>query len=445
MEIYLIYVLKSAILLSIFWIIYTVFLKKETFFNLNRYFLILGIVTALLLPVVKFQRMVHIHFPSVIPFENPVGVIAGVNVESPNYWTYLFGLYILGASVVAARFIMELLSLKRILRKGRLVKKVGKVSFIEVEQEVSPFSFLSTIVYNPDLHLESELDTILKHENIHISQKHSVDMLLASLIKIILWFNPISWNYKKQLAQNLEYIADDQSCTLADSSKKDYQYLLLKQLSGNSFSVINPFFNSLIKKRIVMLQKQRSNKRSSWKYFLVLPFLAGFMLLFSFKTQVNYLPIEASSPLGINVSQQAQDSLPPLYVINGEKQPSDFKVSTIAVDDIESISVLKNESATQLYGEQGKNGVIHITLKPNNSTTDTSKKTVLQVPTKSISGKPLIIVNDRQMPDDFDINSIDKYTIKSVDVIKEKKATEKYGNNAKDGVIKIYTKDHQKK
>src|SRR5690606_15541353 len=152
-----------------------------------------------------------------------------------------------------------------------------------------------------------------------------------------------------------------------------------------------------------------------------------------------------SSPLGINVSQQAQDSLPPLYVINGEKQPSDFKVNTIAVDHIESISVLKNESATQLYGEQGKNGVIHITLKPNNSTTDTSKKTVLQVPTKSISGKPLIIVNDRQMPDDFDINSIDKYTIKSVDVIKEKKATEKYGNNAKDGVIKIYTKDHQKK
>ena len=408
MEIYLIYVLKSAILLSIFWIIYTVFLKKETFFNLNRYFLILGIVTALLLPVVEFQRMVQIQIPSVIPFENPVGVIAGVTVESPNYWAYLFGLYILGASVVAARFIMELLSLKRILRKGRLVKKVGKVSFIEVEQEVSPFSFLSTIVYNPDLHLESELDTILKHENIHISQKHSVDMLLASLIKIILWFNPISWNYKKQLAQNLEYIADDQSCTLADSSKKDYQYLLLKQLSGNSFSVINPFFNSLIKKRIVMLQKQRSNKRSSWKYFLVLPFLAGFMLLFSFKTQVNYLPIEASSPLGINVSQQAQDSLPPLYVINGEKQPSDFKVSTIAVDDIESISVLKNESATQLYGEQGKNGVIHITLKPNNSTTDTSKKTVLQVPTKSISGKPLIIVNDRQMPDDFDIKGYRK-------------------------------------
>src|SRR5690606_5528921 len=197
--------------------------------------------------------------------------------------------------------------------------------------------------------------------------------------------------------------------------------LLLKQLSGNSFSIINPFFNSLIKKRIVMLQKQQSNKRSSWTYFLVLQFLAGFMLHFSFKTQVNYLPIEASSPLSINVSQQAQDSLPPLYVINGEKQPSNFKVSTIAGDDIESISVLKNESATQLYGEQGKNGVTHITLKPNNSTTDTSKKTVLQVPTKSISGKPLIIVNDRQMPDEFDINSIDKYTIKSVDVIKEKK------------------------
>src|SRR5690606_11919207 len=129
-----------------------------------------------------------------------------------------------------------------------------------------------------------------------------------------------------------------------------------------SYSIINPFFNSLIKKRILMLQKQRSNKRSSWKYALILPLLIGFMLLFSFKTQVDYTPVnKKDNTYNLNVS--IQDSLPPLYILNGVKQAADFDVNSINPEDIESISVLKGESAMKSYGSAGKLGAILIQLK----------------------------------------------------------------------------------
>jgi len=427
MEAYLIHTLKSALILSIFWGVYVLFLKKETFFYFNRWFLVLGILTAVLLPLVHFQRIVHIELNAPFPSIGQKGSVAIIIPEYTSWWTYLFYAYLLGSICFGAQFLIELFSLKRIIKNGRLTKQIGGIKFIEVKEKTSPFSFFHTIVYNPRLHSQSELNTILEHEHIHVSQKHSIDILLVTIVKIALWFNPISWIYKKELAQNLEYIADFESCSQPHTSEKAYQYLLLNQLSGISNSIINPFFNSLIKKRILMLQKQRSHRKSIWKYALILPFLAGFMLMFSFKTQVSQHSrnqIIKKTDLNIKI----QDTTPPLYVINGKKQSADFDMSSVSNDNIESISVLKNESAIKRYGEAGKNGVIMIQLKPNSS--------FKAVPIKN----PLIFVDDKQMPTDFDYNTIDPNTIKSMDVLKDKSATKKYGEDAKDGVIKIYTK-----
>lgn len=132
MELYLTFVLKSALLQSIFWMIYTVFLKNETFFTLNRWFLMLGILTAFLLPLVEFQPVVHLQLPSKLPFEESLTVLTTTTAEQTNYWRILFGIYMIGAMVVGFRFILELLSLKKIIGNGRLVKKYGKVSMIEV-------------------------------------------------------------------------------------------------------------------------------------------------------------------------------------------------------------------------------------------------------------------------------------------------------------------------
>src|SRR5690606_22281440 len=206
MEAYLTYAFKSALLLSIFWGGYAAFLKRETFFNINRGFLILGILTALLLPLVEFQRIVYSQMQetSLIAVQ-PTSLDVKLTAQT-NWWLFLFYIYSIGASCFGIQFAIELLSVNKIIRGGKRSKKIGKVSYIEVDQPTSPFSFFNTIVYNPDVLHGQDLDTVLMHEHVHISQKHSVDMILASITKIILWFNPISWWYKKELTQNLEYI-----------------------------------------------------------------------------------------------------------------------------------------------------------------------------------------------------------------------------------------------
>ena len=190
-----------------------------------------------------------------------------------------------------------------------------------------------------------------------------------------------------------------------------------------------------------MLQKQRSHKRSSWKYALVLPFLAGFMLLFSFKTQVNYQPNNQEAKAASNLRINIQDTLPPLYIVNGKQQADDFNINSISTDDIESITVLKDESAIEQFGDKGKNGVIMIQLKESANLKVVPKHKIKITTVNSATEKPLVFVDDKQMPVDFNYNNVDPNKIKSIQIIKDKKATKKYGKDAKDGVIMIYLKD----
>jgi len=97
---------------------------------------------------------------------------------------------------------------------------------------------------------------------------------------MLFWFNPVIWLYKKAMVQNLEFIADKEAAKKI-SDKKAYQYTLLKITAHDScVAITNHFYQSLIKKRIVMLNKNQSKKRNSWKYYVVIPVLAAFVLLF---------------------------------------------------------------------------------------------------------------------------------------------------------------------
>jgi hypothetical protein len=133
------------------------------------------------------------------------------------------------------------------------------------------------------LYSDEELQSILLHEKVHSQQKHSFDVLIVKLFCTVFWFNPFVWLYKKAITQNLEYIADQKAIQLI-ADKKAYQKALLKVVSNqNCLSITNHFYQSLIKKRIVMLNKNQSNKRSSWKYALVLPLLGAFVIFFQMK------------------------------------------------------------------------------------------------------------------------------------------------------------------
>jgi hypothetical protein len=193
---------------------------------------------------------------------------------------------------------MDFVSLRALLQ-GQTIRKLDGFKIIDTTANVSPFSFFNTIVYNSGLYSDSELSNILEHEKVHSSQVHSLDVLLARLYCIAFWFNPFVWIYKKAMLQNLEFIADSEAVKRI-SDVKTYQFTLLKITAHDGcVAITNQFYQSLIKKRIVMLNTNQSKKENSWKYALIIPVLAAFM----FYCQTNVIAKEKQLPMGPFVMQ----------------------------------------------------------------------------------------------------------------------------------------------
>ena len=204
-------------------------------------------------------------------------------VESFDWMQFIWVGYILIASILIIKIVLNILSLYRMLYKQQVIKKES-FTLVDINENIAPFSFFKYIVYNSNLYSNEELQSILLHEKIHSQERHSIDVLIAKLFCIAFWFNPFVWLYKKAITQNLEYIADQKAIEQLED-KKAYQKALLKVVSNQScLSITNNFYQSLIKKRIVMLNTNQSHKKNSWKYALVIPALIGFVLLFQIKT-----------------------------------------------------------------------------------------------------------------------------------------------------------------
>lgn len=289
MEILFIYLLKSSGLIAIFYLAYHFLVRKETFFNSNRWFLLGGLVTSLLLPLLFIKKIILVEKPKIsiedlIAYsQQTTNTLKDVSVvEAFDWMQFIWVSYIIIVSLLVIKIVFNFISLYRMLYQQQIIEN-EQFKLVNVNENIAPFSFFNFIVYNADLYSGEELQSILLHEKIHSQQRHSLDVLVAKLFCILFWFNPFVWLYKKAITQNLEYIADQKAIEQLED-KKSYQRALLKVVSNQScLSITNNFYQSLIKKRIVMLNKNQSNKRNSWKYALVLPLLVAFVFLFQIK------------------------------------------------------------------------------------------------------------------------------------------------------------------
>lgn len=283
MEAIFIYLLKVTGLITAFYLAYYLLLRKETFFNSNRWYLLTGLVTAVLLPLFTYTQTIYVEPTPVNVINYDTINLIPVQESAPIDWILIFTVaYVCIALVLFLKISYNLARLLRTLHKTAPIKK-GSYFLINHQEDQPPFSFFNFIVLNPDLYTDHELESILVHEKIHSQDKHSYDVLLANLYCVLFWFNPIVWLYKKAIIQNLEYIADQKAVqTLSD--KMAYQKALLKVVSHQNFiSITNHFYQSLIKKRIVMLNTHPSKKQNLLKYLLVLPILISFVILFQVK------------------------------------------------------------------------------------------------------------------------------------------------------------------
>lgn len=317
MENFILYFAKASALLAIFFLAYYFLLRKETFFTANRWFLLAGIITSLLLPKIIFVKTIWVEPAATVNYapietakepiafdaipnaeaglssplhtvsENSVITTEPLMVEEPAFeinWLYVIvGVYLIGMFFFLGKFIQDFWGLRKIFR-NQTVELHGRFKFVDTDRIQSPFSFFNYIVYNSNHFKKEELENILEHEKVHSSQMHSADMILSQLFCIAFWFNPFAWLHKKAIVQNLEFIADS-TALKAVPDRIIYQKTLLKvSAPHHCIPITNHFFQSLIKKRIVMLNTNQSKKRNSWKYAIVLPLLTVFMLQFQVET-----------------------------------------------------------------------------------------------------------------------------------------------------------------
>lgn len=285
METLITYFLKVNGLLIGFYLVYVLFLRKETFFTWNRWYFLLGIVLSLVLPLLTYTKIIWVaptpmpELPDFIPFQQTETPI--IIEESLDWNTIGLLFYSLVIMILVGKMLVELTKLLFFLVRNKKTK-VGSYFLIE-QTSGQPFSFFNYVVFQKKNYTETEIAAILQHEAVHVKQKHSVDVLLSQLFCCVFWVNPVCWWYKKAMQQNLEYIADAQTVAQTDSFL--YQNLIVKATcSGSQLALTNPFYQSLIKKRILMINTKPSNKKSLWKYAVVLPLLTAFFLMFQIET-----------------------------------------------------------------------------------------------------------------------------------------------------------------
>lgn len=262
----LIFLLQANLYLVIFFAFYKIILEKETYFTFNRIYLITALLLSLGIPLIEFGWLksdfislnLRVDLPALVQAPETI-VTNDISVEELIAYIYLAGV------IISAFFLLKkLLSLRR-----------------NISHPVtgSAFSFFNIKIVDKDL---TGYETIQVHEDTHIRQMHSLDILIFELACILAWFNPVIYLYKTSISTVHEFIADKTAAEhLGD--KKEYALLLLnKVLKTRAYPLVNPFFKrSLIKKRIFMLQRESSGKAALLKYSLLLPSFLCFVVLSS--------------------------------------------------------------------------------------------------------------------------------------------------------------------
>jgi TonB family protein len=256
------YILQVNIYLIVFYGFYKFLLDKETYFNLNRLYLLSAGLLSAALPFLRFEWFIS--QPIAQPVYSGVGQmndyisVAIVQDESKlTAGNVLAFLYLAGVLFFVVRLIIQLIAVRILLKRG---------------EKGFAFSFFGKKVIDVTL---PEFRTINSHEEIHIRQLHSLDVIFFEVLGIITWFNPVIYFYKQSIKNIHEYLADEAAAKF-QGDKEQYALLLLSSAFGVTPSnLTNSFFNkSLIKKRIYMLHKQRSTKTAVLKYGLFLPLFA---------------------------------------------------------------------------------------------------------------------------------------------------------------------------
>ncbi|MCD6112021.1 MAG: TonB family protein [Bacteroidales bacterium] len=274
MDFIITYSLKSIFCMSIFYLMYTMLLRKETFFKLNRIILLSSFIFSIITPFFQFSfntEKIPVNYYYTL---NQVNVFANNTQEyqqSIFNTSSIFLITFLSISCIfLINFFIQIIRIKKLKHQGVIIK-LSNYNIVYVDKKISPFTFFNTIFINKnDITSESTEDIII-HELIHINEFHSIDIMIIEIVKIFQWSNPFIYLFKKLIIETHEYCADS-GVVEKGINKNKYQILLLKHiLIKNDIYFINNFSKSLIKRRLKMLNKKKSKKIIGLKTLIVIP------------------------------------------------------------------------------------------------------------------------------------------------------------------------------
>lgn len=277
------YLIQLLLFQTLFLAVYDLFLQKETFFKWNRIYLLATPILSFIIPLLKlesFRKTVPqdymVYLPEVVinpqvyienskPFETSIGISTII--------------FYVGMGLFTVLFLVRLATIFKLILTSKSIKK-DKYTLILLTKKQSAFSFFNYIFINKHLFENKDLQ-IIQHELIHCKHRHTIDLLYFELLKIVLWFNPIVYIYQKRITLLHEYISDAE--VVKETDKKTYfDALLAETFLVENISFINQFFkHSLIKKRIVMITKEKSQNMKQLKYLLIVPLLLGMLVYVS--------------------------------------------------------------------------------------------------------------------------------------------------------------------
>jgi len=430
METFLILFLQISAGLVLFYLVYILLLRSETYYRINRFFLLAGLIIALLIPLFPISyespaaMMDNSAFFSLAENSGKINTGNTLNTQQPeeswiNYSHLLLWIYCIGMFIFLIRLVWQSISISWKISHSEY-QFIDEVRVIDHVTSV-PYSFFHVVVIDTQKYSERELSNIIAHEKVHIQERHWVDLLIIELATVLFWVNPVVWLYERAIKQNHEYLAD-QGVLLAGYSPGLYQALLINQLMGVKVLGFAHNLNfSLNKKRMEMMKKEKSPGVNKMKLLLALPVIA--LLVFAF-AKPEYVPMDesqsASSNQTSNVPEtilvkgfvKTEDGLPLVGAniilkktttgtvtdANGNFElnvPNDgVLVITYIGYETQAVNIKSTGITTGLIGVKMKEGVFNILFPENDQDVNLPPATPPPPPTEKVGDEVMVIVEE---------------------------------------------------
>ncbi|WP_201979697.1 M56 family metallopeptidase [Hymenobacter rubidus] len=351
----LLYLLKANGALLLFAVAYFGLLRRLTFFRLNRFYLLFALLFSAVypaLPVPALLPPVAAAPVAVVLMDTATGTAAepAAALSAPIDWDAVaLAVYGTGVALGLLRLLMQLLSLAQLRRRSRPAVVLG-VAVRALPGDVSPFSFWRTIYLNPAQHPGAELAAVLRHEQVHVRQWHTLDVLLAHVAQAAAWCNPAAWLLRRALLDNLEYLAD-RAVLEAGLDRRAYQYSLLRLSHGVAGpSLVSHFTFPTLKNRVLMMNLPASTTAQLGRYLLALALTLGPAL--GFAAARAQRAVAAPGPVA--------------YYVDG-KLSDKAAFDKLNPDGVAYLNILDEEKARRIFGKASGKVAIAVTKQNQNS------------------------------------------------------------------------------